>query len=320
MMIGLKSMEFCVAEQVTKVAELEEIKNLSPRDQQIFSMLKIDTVSIIEEMDNVDLAVEASRRALTAAGITPTEVDMLIFLQSRAPAYLMSSEATWVQERLGIKQGFSFTVTDLGCANISNAILLAHTFLKSNPTMQNILITCGSKPFGSHRYREGVTIIGDGGMGVVVGRTSRNRIIDVKLVTDGKFWDIYQIDYKKILASDYQEFCANPRYKFELSLTTRNRFITLNQQLCQENQVEKIDGYIMQNLSLSAFSFNEDAFKIKVARSCYDNCIRYGHLGSIDILLNYRDAVASGELKEKDLVLIMNNSPVACWSSMLIEV
>lgn len=318
-MIGLKSMEFVIPEKLVPITQLDEVASLNTQGQMIYSTLKLETVSIADGLDNVDLAEQASRRAMEAAKVTPDEIDMIIFLQSRSPAYLMSPEAACLQERLGVKKGFSFAVTDLGCANISNALLIAENFLRLNDKMQNILIACGSKPFGNFRYREGVTVIGDAGMGLIVGRTERNRIIDVKLITDGKFWDLYKIDYKHMLVDEYREALTSPRYKFELSIASRNNFNRLNSEICKENGIEQVNAYIMQNLSISAFAFNEDAFKLKFAKSCYDNCKAYGHLGSIDILLNYKAALTSGEVKEGDIVLIMNNSPVACWSTLLIQ-
>lgn len=319
-MIGLKSIEFAISETLVPVKELEETQNLPPMGQQALDMLKIQTVSVIEDQDNVDLAVAASKKAIEKANLTSNDIDLVIFLQSRSPAYLMSPEAACVQDKLGIKKGYSFALTDLGCANISNALLIANNFLQMNPQMENILICCGSKPIGKYRYREAVTVIGDAGMGVIVGRTDQNQIIDVKLKTDGRFWDLYKIDYKNMLADEYQEICTSPRYKFELAIASRNNFSELKEQICKDNNIEKVNGYIMQNLSISAFTFNEDAFKLKLARSCHENCKQYGHLGSIDILLNYQSSLSNGEFKKGDVILIMNNSPVACWSTILLQV
>lgn len=319
--IGLKSMEFVIPDNLFPTKDLAEIQGLSPQAHQAFAMLQVESVSIAEGFDDVQLAVEAGKRAIESAGLTPEQIDLMIFLQSRAPGYLMSSEATRAQNELGLKNAYCFTLTDLGCANISNALLVAKTYLMANHQMQNILICCGSKPFGPFRYREAVTVIGDAGMGVVVSRTEENQIIDVKLKTDGKFWDLYKIDYKHMLSDEYRELCTSPRYKFELSIASRNNFTEMTNATLAENGLDKSQVlYIMQNLAISAFAFNENALQLKFIKSCYDNCKKYGHLGSIDILLNYKTAIESGELKKGDHVLILNNSPVACWSTLLMQV
>lgn len=317
--IGLKSMEFYIPETLLPTKDLPEIQGLAPQAHQAFAMLQVESVSIDETADDVDLAVRAGKQAMEKAGLTPDEIDILIFLQSRAPGYLMSSEATRAQQELGLKRAYCFTLTDLGCANISNALLLAKTYMIANPSLKNILICCGSKPFGQYRYREAVTVIGDAGMGAVVSRTAENRIVDVKLRTDGKFWDLYKIDYKHMLSDEYRELCTSPRYKFELSIASRNNFTEMTKATLEENGLTAPAAYIMQNLAISAFAFNENAQQIKFAKCCYDNCRKFGHLGSIDILLNYKTGLESGEIKKGDHVLILNNSPVACWSTVLLE-
>lgn len=318
-MIGIKSIEFYIPDNLYPVRELKEVQELTPEQQNILSLMKLETVSIAEEYDNTELAYEASKKALTAAGITPENVDVVIYLQSRSPKYLMSSEATRLQELIGATNAYSFTAADMGCTNINIALSLARNILTSDENVDNILISCGSKPTGKDRYREAVTVIGDGGMGVVVSRCEANQLLDIKIKTDGRFWDLYKVEYKDKLVDEYKEICTNSRYKFELSIASRNNFKILNSELLGNN-FDEVNGVIMQNLSESAFTFNEEALQVNLLESCFQNCRMYGHLGSIDIMLNYKTSLQNGEINKGDKVLIMNNSPVACWSSLLIKV
>lgn len=319
-MIGIQSLEFYIPDNFVPTDQLSEVINLSEKEKQFFSLLQVKTISIAEGYSSVDLAVAASKQALEEANLEAGEIDMIIYLQSRTPEFLMSSEATRFQQELGATKAFSFTVTDLGCANINSALLIAKNFLNSNNSIKNILISYGSKPFGPYRYREAVTVIGDAGMGLIVSNTEKHQILDIKIKTDGTFWDLYKIDHKNKLVQDYKEMCTSPQYKFQLSITSRNVFNELKKQIFEENKIDTVQGYIMQNLSINAFVFNENALDIKLAQSCYDNCKKFGHLGDIDILLNYKTSLLNHEFGQGDLVLLMNNSPTACWSSMLVRV
>jgi 3-oxoacyl-[acyl-carrier-protein] synthase-3 len=49
------------------------------------------------------------------------------------------------------------------------------------------------------------------------------------------------------------------------------------------------------------------------------NLGQYGHLGSADILLNYQLGLQAKMIKPGSRVLILNNSPVAAWSTILIK-
>lgn len=320
MTVGILAMGFYIPEELLPCDKLEEIAELSPEDKERFSLLDIHSIPLERELDSVDMAIKASEKALYNTGLTPGEIDMIIYLQSRSPDYLMSSEATRFQEQLGASRALSFSVNDLGCADVNNALQIASRFLQRNDGIENVLIAYGSKPFGKRRYRKEVTVIGDAGMSLILSRPGSHRILGTVMRTEGKFWDLYKVDYKNKVAEEYEETCTNLRYKFELSIASRNMFKELNEQLLQEQDLKSADGYIMQNLSISAFAFNEKAMELRLAQSCYQNCSRYGHLGNIDIFLNYYTSVMSGEFQPGDRILIMNNSPVACWASLLMEV
>ena len=321
-MIGIESLAFELPSRLVAIGELDEVKALTPAKRKVLDQTLIGMETIgIDSRDSVELASAAGMAAIEKAGLMPSEIDVIINIQSRAPAYLMSSEATRIQELVGARSAFAFSVTDLGCANASNAILVARSLLLSNPSYRHILVTTGIKPFGDVRYREAVTINGDAGMGLVLGRdTPSHRILDVELMTDGKYWDLFKVDYRGKQTAELIEACTSERYKFELAIASRNNYTAINKRLKERNPGREPRAVIMQNLSLQAFKYNEEALATKFTNSCRDNCARFGHLGSIDVLLNYENAVKNGEAKAGDCVLIQNNSPAACWSSMLVEV
>ncbi len=56
-----------------------------------------------------ELAVEAARAAIEAAGLAPTDIDLIIVATS-TPDYIFPSTACLLQARLGIKGGAAFDV------------------------------------------------------------------------------------------------------------------------------------------------------------------------------------------------------------------
>ncbi|HSI04121.1 MAG: hypothetical protein ACAI38_18000 [Myxococcota bacterium] len=322
-MIGFKAIEFALPPNLVPVSELDEVKRLDAQKRKVFdlTLAGMQTVAIDESRGAVELAVEASKLALDSSSLLPTDIDVLISIQSRAPTYLMASEATHIQDLLGLKKAVAFSVGDLGCANISNAVMVARTMINGSSSINNVLICSGSKPFGVVRYREAVTVNGDAGMGVVVSRDCEDHVIrDVELMTDGKYWDLFRVEYKNKRIEEMVESCTSERYKFELAIASRNNFNAINRRLLERNTDVRVKAHVMQNLSIEAFRYNEEALDVRFIGSCRDNCARYGHLGSIDVLLNYKTGLARGEIASGDTVLIQNNSPAACWSSMLVSV
>ena len=316
-MIGIRSLAIELPERLVPIYELPEAIELSDRERAEVEMLELFTVAVDDSRDSVDLAVAASRSALEQGGLDPGELDLILYLQGRAPRFLLSSEATLLQGMLGAGRALSFAVTDLGCANVSGAIRIAMDMI-GRRGIENVLVAAGSKPATASRYLKGVTFIGDAGMGMVLSRTGSGSILEHRLLTDGKYWDHFRLDYRN--AVEQVEIAARPRAKFDLAVDSFRRFSELNAQVLSAHGIERPQGYLMQNLSVRTLKGFEEAMQVRFPESSYQNCRTYGHLGSIDILLNYQRSLDQGDFKLGDLILIMNSSPVACWSSMLVRV
>jgi 3-oxoacyl-[acyl-carrier-protein] synthase-3 len=306
-----------------RVTDLPEYAQLDEPARHVYDSLGIDTVMVDEGSDGSDLAAEAARAALESAGIAPGDVDALVVVGGRVPPLLMTSEATKVQADLGASRALTFSVGDLGCVSINSALAVGSALLDAHPQWDVVLLAHGSKPPSPRRFRFPVTINGDGGVAAVLTRAARPRIVDLALETNGEYWDLYRVDYQDRPFRDWIEECKSLKtYSFKLAIESRNRFAALNEAVLARAAKTPADVgcFLMQNLSAGAFRFYEEFFGIEIAKACRTNLARCGHLGSMDVLLNLQSAVEGGEAGPGDLVLIMNNSPVAAWSTMLVEV
>lgn len=322
-MIGIKAIASYFPENVIKINDLPENKELSGDQKMFLQTLGINTIVQAESISSIDLAAKASQKVLEKEDLTADDIDVIILLQSRVPDYLMSSEATHLQKEIGATKALSFTISDLGCVGISCALMLAKSILVSDLSKKNILIAYGSKPFTERRFRYPVTITGDGGCSLIVSRCDTLKIVDLEIETNGKYWNLYKVDFKDKSTKCWREECRNlDEYSFGLSIESRLRFRNLNDTIFQRHGIgyQDIQHFVMQNLSFGAYAYYQNFFNIKIADSCYENLSRYGHLGSMDIILNLQQGLATGKFKSGDKILVMNNSPVAAWSSMLVEV
>lgn len=323
MSAAISAIATSMPERFTAVEDLPEIPGLTEIEAQNLRGVGIDTVGDDPELDAAALAARAAAAALGDAGLSPAEVSALILVQARVPEYFMASEATKVQAALGVSEAMTFTVADLGCVSISAALLTAKSLLAGDDRIDNVLIAHGSKAPTPRRYRHPVTVNGEGGIALAMGRDGDLELVDISLETDGTYWELFRVRYRDIPHSQWYEECTSTKdYSFRLAIESRNRFTRMNDELLARNGLSAgdVDHYVMQNLSAGAFQFYEDHFKIAFAKACRTNLQRYGHLGSMDVVLNLHTAISSGEFGAGDLVLVMNNSPVAAWSSMLVRV
>ncbi|WP_072691312.1 3-oxoacyl-ACP synthase [Rhodococcus marinonascens] len=305
-----------------KVASLQELDELPIAQREHALSLGIDTVRIGEGHSEVDLAHAAAAEALRKSGIDATQLDALLLVEGRVPQYLLASEATRLQRKLGASRAFTSTVGDLGCVSISAAFTFAAALLRGDPRCHNVLVVAAAKSPTRSRYRSPMTLLGDGAAAVLLTRsgTGLYEIVDQTVRSDGRYSDLFRIDYRDVRAADWVEECADePTYSFRLAVESRKRFTEINAELLARNGLEQgaLSAFLMQNLSVGAFAFWGEALDVTIDPVCRGNLARFGHLGSVDIALNLERA--AGAQAPGDHVLVMNSSPVAAWSSALLR-
>ncbi|PBC57101.1 3-oxoacyl-ACP synthase [Rhodococcus sp. ACPA1] len=304
------------------VAGLPELDELPIAQREHALSLGIDTVRIGIGLSEVDLAHAAADEVLRTAGLDATQLDALLLVQGRVPQYLLASEATRLQHRLGATQAFTTSVGDLGCVSVSGAFALASALLRGDSRCQNVLVVAAAKTPTRSRYRSPMTLLGDGAAAVLLttSGTGRYELVDQMIRSDGKYADLFHIDYRDVREADWVEECADePTYSFRLAVESRKRFTEINADLLARNglQQDAIGVFLMQNLSLGAFTFWQEALDVTIDPVCRDNLARFGHLGSVDVAANLEHAASAQA--PGDYCVIMNSSPVAAWSSALLR-
>lgn len=319
--VALRAVAHYLPQRTLKVTDLPELDELPAAEAETCLQLGIDEIRA-DDLTATELAAGAASRALADAGLSPHELDALIVIDARSPETLMSSEATRLQALLGARRALTFSVGGLGCASISPALLAARGLLAADDTLDNVLIAHGSKPATPRRYRHPVTVSGDGGQAVLVSRHGPLRLLDVAQRTNGAYWNLFSVDYRDRPSTDWREDCADVHsYAFNLAIETRNHLRELHRTVLGRNGMRPADVgcHLSQNLSLGSLRFTEETLGVEPAGVCADNLRRYGHLGPCDVLLNLVSAVESGALAEGQRAVLLNVSPVAAWSLLLVE-
>lgn len=322
-MTGITAIQLLLPDTTTPVTALPEYRTLAADERTLVEGLGIETVTEAPGTGGSELAAAAVRELLAVRELDGGDVDVLVLIGGRVPEYFVASEATRVQHLAGLTGALSFTVSDLGCAASTGALLTARSLLETTPSWSRAVIAHGCLPPGPRRLRRPVTVNGDAGMAVLLEPHGGMRVLDLEMETDGQYWDLFRVDFRDRPPPEWAEVCTDEsRYSFSLAVESLKRFEALNHRLLLRNQLElsDVDHFVMQNLSEGAYRFYEEGLGLTFAAACRDNLRSHGHLGPVDVLANLSGGVASGEFTHGDLVLVMNNSPVAAWSSILIEV
>ncbi|TFV90305.1 ketoacyl-ACP synthase III [Oxalobacteraceae bacterium OM1] len=139
-----------------------------------------------------DLAVEASRRAIEAAGIAPNDIDLII-LATSTPDHFggFPSTACVVQRKLGITNECGAMDVQAVCSGFAYAVSVADSFIKSGAHRKVLVI--GAEVFSrilNFEDRTTCVLFGDGAGAIVLGASETPGILATKLHADGSYGDI----------------------------------------------------------------------------------------------------------------------------------
>jgi 3-oxoacyl-[acyl-carrier-protein] synthase-3 len=319
--IGIGAIRCLLPDERVKVADLPEFALLGHEEAEFARSSGVDTVAVFaDEETTTGLAGRVCGELLAEH---PEEPDLLLLVGPRSPEVLLGSDSAQVQDISGLRSAFAFTVDGLGCAGSSAAWGLARDLLLADPSRDSVLIAHASRPTGVDRIRYPVTVIGDGAFAMTMRRGGRPVLRAHRMETDGSFNDLFRVDYKKAPWYEWREECQSPdRYRFELAMHSQKRLDRLVDQVLADAGVTKarVAATLMQNVTSSAYGFYEALLDLPIHQVCGRHLSELGHLGAMDVVLNLHHLLAAADLKPGDLVLVLNNSPVAAWAVTLWEV
>jgi 3-oxoacyl-[acyl-carrier-protein] synthase-3 len=131
-----------------------------------------------------DLALEASRRALAAAGIAPEDLGLII-VATTTPDMIFPSTACILQAKLGIRGGPAFDVQAV-CSGFVYALATADLFLRAGYYRHALVV--GSEVYSrilDWTDRSTCVLFGDGAGAVVLAAGERPGLLASRLHADG---------------------------------------------------------------------------------------------------------------------------------------
>ena len=137
------------------------------------------------DMASSDLALEAARQALDAAGVQATEIDLIIVATS-TPDMVFPSTACILQHKLGAAGGAAFDVQAV-CSGFVYALTIADAMIQTGAAHKALVI--GAEVFSrilDFSDRTTCVLFGDGAGAVVLEASGTPGILATDLHADGK--------------------------------------------------------------------------------------------------------------------------------------
>ncbi len=141
-----------------------------------------------EDESTADLATEAAKRALEAAGLRPEDLDLII-LATDTPEYMSPATSVVVQYRLGASNAGTFDL-NCACAGFVTALDTACKFIIADDSYQKVLVigAYAMSKYLDWNDKKTATIFADGAGAVVLEASSEGPgLLASKLVADGSY-------------------------------------------------------------------------------------------------------------------------------------
>ncbi|WP_132141466.1 beta-ketoacyl-ACP synthase III [Luteibacter rhizovicinus] len=172
-------------ERVVTNADLEKFVDTS--DEWIRTRTGIRERHIAAEGETTgDLAFLAAQRALEAAGVKASEIDLIV-LGTTTPDIIFPSTACLIQHRLGANGCAAFDV-NAACSGFVYALGVANSFIRSGQSKKALVVGAETLTrMVDWTERETCVLFGDGAGAVVLEASDEPGILATRLHADGGF-------------------------------------------------------------------------------------------------------------------------------------
>lgn len=168
------------------------------REEDVRRVIRSTRIHVADESAH-ELAVRAAQACLAQAGVTPQEVDLIIYCGGSRRDAPFGCGAR-VQDALGAENAFSIDI-GLNCAEMLTALRTARAFLRDDPSLRRALVVSGES-WAEHVPRRTVdpmtatnhqNVLSDGGAAALVGASDRSTLLGFGFATNGKYWDLLRL-------------------------------------------------------------------------------------------------------------------------------
>jgi len=270
-----------------------------------------------------DLAIAASRAALTKAHIGPSELQCII-LATSSPDRIQPATATRVQHAIGATNAFAFDVNSV-CTGSVYALAVADSFIKSG-LCKNALVVAAEvySRFLNPQDISTYPYFGDGAGAVLLGASADEAgIAGMVLHSDGAGADVIQIpgggSLKPLAACGPQDgfFKMRGREVFQFATSKGSEVI---EELLANTGVNKenIACVITHQANINIITELSQRLHIPMSRF-FVNLDRYGNTAAASVLIALDEALANGAAKKGDYVVLAAFGGGLSWGASLLK-
>lgn len=306
-------------EKVLTNHDLEKMVDTS--DEWILERTGISKRHIAAEDETTcDLAEQAARRAMEAAGKGPGDIDLII-VATTTPDLVFPSTACLVQQRLNIHGCAAFDIQAV-CTGFVYALGVANNFIRAGSARCALVI--GAETLSrivDWTDRDTCVLFGDGAGAVVLEASDEPGIISTHLHADGEYESLLRVPAGISRASDrladgaYIEMRGNEVFK--MAVTTLGRIVD---ETLHHNGMEKPDVDWLIPHQANTRIINATARKLRMSMDHVVVTVdEHGNTSAASVPLALDVAVRDGRIRRGETLLMEAFGGGFTWGSVLVK-
>ena len=271
-----------------------------------------------DDQDASDLALIAARRAIDAAGIKTSDIDLIIVATS-TPDMVFPSTACILQDKLGIKQCVAFDVQAV-CAGFVFALATADKFIRSGTSRCALVV--GTEIFSrimNWEDRGTCVLFGDGAGATVLQASDSPGILSTHLHTDGSYRDALctpgTVENGKIRGSPVLRMEGSAVYKFAVKAFEEVAWEALH---ANGMNPAEIDWFICHQANKRIITHAAKKLDLPDEKVVM-TVDRHGNTSAASIPLALDVTVREGKIKSGDNVLLAALGGGFAWGAAMLK-
>lgn len=305
-------------EKIVTNKDFESI--IDTTDEWIFARTGIKQRHVVAAHESASSMAEiAAKKALEAAGIQASDIDLII-VGTSTPDKTFPSTACLLQNLLGAGDCAAFDV-QAACSGFIYGLGIAHQFIKAGGAKKALII--GSEANSrilNMEDRSTCVIFGDGAGAVVLEASEEQGVLSTHLHTDGQYQDMLFVnnpikDQKQHGEQAYMTMLGNDVYKVAVKTLGRIVDETLDANNMQKSDVDWLIPHQANIRIISSVAKKLNMPMEKVVLTIENQ----GNTSAASIPLALDLAVRDGRVKPNDVVLMEAFGGGFVWGSALVR-
>lgn len=302
-------------EKILTNAELESMVDTT--DEWIFTRTGIRERHIAAKGEfTSDLAFQAARKAIQAAGIKAQEIDLII-VATTTPDRTFPSSACLLQDKLGISNCPAFDMQAV-CSGFIYGMATADCFIKSGAAKCALVVGADTMSrITDWTDRSNCILWGDGAGAVIMTASDEPGVISCHLHADGSYADLLHVPGSASNPTGHQTILMEGNPVFKVAVNTLDAIVdeTL---LANGMQKSDIDWLVPHQANIRILQSTAKKLGMSMER-VVTTVDKHGNTSAASIPLALDVAVRDGRIKRGETLLMEAFGGGFTWGSVLVK-